>query len=79
MTADPTAGSASYPTTCRDVAGLLMLKGSPGMAGLRVVPPALDSANLSACVAGEIIVLPAAHAKVRRAGYVRSEAVGGRT
>jgi len=30
--------NASYPTTCRDVAGLLTLKGSPGMAGLRVVP-----------------------------------------
>jgi hypothetical protein len=33
------------------------------------VHPALHNANLSACVPGEIIVLPASHAKERRNGY----------
>lgn len=36
---------------------------------IQMVHPALHNANLSACVVGEVIVLPAGHAKLRRDGY----------
>lgn len=51
---------------------------APENRNFTIVHPALHNANLSACVPGEIIVLPAAHAKVRRDGYVTSGAVVGR-
>ena len=42
-------------------------------ASIPLVHPAIHNANLSPVLAGDVVVLPGAHAKVRRSGYRKDE------